>query len=97
LTVCPQTLRRWLGAAGLWQRRRRDPHRSRRARRACFGELVQRDAAEHDWLEGRGGEVVLVSLIGLTKEDISIALRPDISIVVQQEKAHGVSGGAGAA
>ena len=31
LRVGPQTLRRWLIAAGLWQRRRRrDPHRSRR-------------------------------------------------------------------
>src|SRR5208282_2842472 len=31
LLVSPQTLRRWLIAAGLWQRRRRrDPHRSRR-------------------------------------------------------------------
>ena len=64
LEVCPQTLRRWLIAAGLWQRqRRRDPHRSRRPRRACFGELVQLDASIHDWLEGRGEEVVLISMI----------------------------------
>jgi transposase-like protein len=64
LTVCPQTLRRWLIAAGLWQQRRqRDPHRSRRPRRACFGELVQIDASIHDWLEGRGEEVVLITLI----------------------------------
>src|SRR3954452_19936036 len=64
LLVCPQTLRRWLLAAGLWQRRRRrDPHRSRRPRRACFGELVQMDASEHDWLEGRGEEMVLISMI----------------------------------
>lgn len=64
LHVAPQTLRRWLLAEGLWQRRRRrDPHRSRRPRRACFGELVQMDASEHDWLEGRGEEVVLISMI----------------------------------
>src|SRR4051794_24380243 len=64
LAVCPQTLRRWLLAAGLWQRqRRREPHRSRRPRRACFGELVQMDASEHDWLEGRGQELVLISMI----------------------------------
>jgi hypothetical protein len=64
LRVGPQTLRRWLLAAGLWQRRRRrDPHRSRRPRRACFGELVQMDASEHDWLEGRGEEMVLISMI----------------------------------
>lgn len=64
LDVCPQTLRRWLIAAGLWQRqRRRDPHRSRRPRRACFGELVQFDASIHDWLEGRGEEPVLITMI----------------------------------
>jgi hypothetical protein len=37
--------------------------RSRRPRRACFGELVQMDASIHDWLEGRGEEVVLISMI----------------------------------
>jgi hypothetical protein len=64
LAVGPQTLRRLLIAEGLWQRRRRrDPHRSRRPRRACFGELVQRDASEHDWLEGRGEGMVLISMI----------------------------------
>jgi transposase len=64
LVVSPDTLRRWLIAEGLWQRRRRrEPHRSRRPRRACFGELVQIDASVHDWLEGRGEEVVLVSMI----------------------------------
>jgi transposase len=64
LHVSPDTLRRWLIAAGLWQRRRRrDPHRSRRPRRACFGELVQIDASIHDWLEGRGETMVLISMI----------------------------------
>jgi hypothetical protein len=64
LAVRPQTLRRWLLAEGLWQRRRRrDPHRSRRPRRACFGELVQLDASIHDWLEGRGEELVLITAI----------------------------------
>jgi hypothetical protein len=64
LVVCPQTLRQWLLAEGLWQRRRRrDPHRSRRPRRACFGELVQMDASEHDWLEGRGEAMVLITMI----------------------------------
>lgn len=64
LPVGPQTLRRWLMAEGLWQRRRqRDPHRSRRPRRDCFGELVQLDASIHDWLESRGEEMVLITLI----------------------------------
>jgi transposase len=64
LAVAPDTLRRWLLAEGLWQPcRRREPHRSRRPRRACFGELVQMDASVHAWLEGRGAEPVLISMI----------------------------------
>jgi hypothetical protein len=64
LVVGVETLRRWLLAAGLWERkRRRDPHRSRRPRRSCFGELVQMDASIHDWLEGRGEELVLITMI----------------------------------
>ena len=64
LHVGVETPRRWLLAGGLWERRRhRDPHRTRRPRRSCFGELVQMDASVHDWLEGRGEEVVLVTMI----------------------------------
>lgn len=64
LHVGAETLRRWLLAAGLWTRRRhRDAHRSRRPRRSCFGELIQMDASTHDWLEGRGETVVLITLI----------------------------------
>jgi transposase len=64
LEVSPDTLRRWLLAEGLWQpKRRRDPHRSRRPRRACFGELVQMDTSIHDWTEGRGEDMVLLHMI----------------------------------
>jgi hypothetical protein len=64
LEVSPDTLRRWLLAEGLWQpRRRREQHRSRRPRRACFGELVQMDASIHDWTEGRGEDMVLIHMI----------------------------------
>jgi hypothetical protein len=64
LAVQPQTLRRWLIDAGLWQRqRRREPHRSRRPRRSCFGALLPRDASEPDWLEGRGDDRILISMI----------------------------------
>jgi hypothetical protein len=64
LTVAVRTLSHWLLEAGLWERqRRRDKHRSRRARRDCCGEMVQAEASEHDWLEGRGERMVLVGII----------------------------------
>lgn len=64
LVVSADTLRRWLLDEGLWQRkRRRDPHRSRRPRRSCFGELVQMDTSLHDWTEGRGEDMVLLTMI----------------------------------
>jgi transposase-like protein len=64
LEVSPDTLRRWLLAEGLWQpQRRRQQHRSRRQRRACFGELVRMDTSIHDWTEGRGEAMVLLHLI----------------------------------
>ena len=63
--VAVRTLGEWLLAAGLWTRhRRRDRHRSRRMRRACFGEMVQADASLHDWLEGRGQGLKL-TLVGM--------------------------------
>jgi hypothetical protein len=62
--VPARTLRDWLSAAGLWKPKyKRDTHRSRRERRACFGELVQADGSHHDWLEGRGPRMVLVAMI----------------------------------
>jgi len=64
VTVAIRTFREWLLAEGLWSRQRvRERHRSRRERRSCFGEMVQADASEHDWLEGRGGPIELVGMI----------------------------------
>lgn len=64
LAVGRETLRRWLVQTELWKpKRRRGPHRSRRERRECFGELVQADGSHHDWLEGRGEKMVLVAMI----------------------------------
>jgi hypothetical protein len=64
LIVSADTLRRWLLAEGLWQRRRRrDVHRQRRPRRSCFGELVQMDTSIHEWTEGRGEPMVLITMI----------------------------------
>lgn len=59
-----KTLWRWLVKEGLWsRRRRRKPHRSRRERRECLGELVQMDGSHHDWFEGRGPWCVLMVMI----------------------------------
>ncbi|MGH8524487.1 MAG: ISNCY family transposase [Gammaproteobacteria bacterium] len=59
-----ETLRRWLIAEGLWQkRRRRRVHRRWRARKEYLGEMVQMDGSEHDWFEGRRGRAVLMVLI----------------------------------
>jgi transposase len=64
MKVGAETLRLWLLAEGLWQRKRqRDVHRQRRARRECFGELVQADGSPHDWLEGRGPWMTLLVMI----------------------------------
>ena len=53
-------------AAGLWQNQPRSLGEAHvwRPRRSCYGELVQRDTSDHDWLEGRGERVrYLVRLI----------------------------------
>jgi hypothetical protein len=77
LPVPVGTLRDWLRAEGLLQpRRRRDPHRQRRQRRACFGELVQADGSHHDWLEGRGPWMVLVAFIDDATSKVSARFYP---------------------
>lgn len=59
------TLRKWMIGDGLWSvSGRKLHHRSRRARRGAFGELVQMDTSIHDWLEGRSAEkLVLIAMI----------------------------------
>src|SRR3990172_2915226 len=64
IKISDETLRGWLLGAGIWQKRRkRSPHRRWRERRECFGEMVQMDGSHHDWLEGRGSELVLMAYI----------------------------------
>ena len=64
LTVDPETLRRWMLAAGLWSRaRKRSPHRRRRERKAHFGELVQMDGSFHAWFEQRAPPSCLLTLV----------------------------------
>lgn len=64
LKVHPETLRRWMLEAGLWQRaRKRKAHRKRRDRREHFGELVQMDGSFHDWYQGRAEEACLMNMV----------------------------------
>lgn len=64
IQVAAGTLRRWMLQAGLWSGERKvKAHRSRRARREHFGELVQMDGSFHDWLEGRGDRGCLMNLV----------------------------------
>lgn len=59
-----ESLRKWLIEEGIWKRRRkRSRHKQWRQRKAYFGEMVQMDGSHHDWLEGRGPELVLMGYI----------------------------------
>src|ERR1700730_8255102 len=65
IEVSDETVRRWMIEAGLWKpksRRLQQVH-CWRPRRSAFGELVQWDTSEHDWLEGRGPVRYLVRMI----------------------------------
>jgi hypothetical protein len=65
LTVSKETLRQWMVRAGLWKagRQSRVEVHQWRQRRSWRGELVQWDTSEHDWLEGRGEKIYLISMI----------------------------------
>jgi len=65
IRVGKETLRGWMIEAGLWKpgARRIEEVHCWRPRRSAFGELVQWDTSEHDWLEGRGPVRYLVRLI----------------------------------
>jgi len=65
IDVSDETVRKWMIEAGLWKsksQRIQEVH-CWRPRRSGFGELVQWDTSEHDWLEGRGPVRYLVRMI----------------------------------
>ena len=65
ITVSKETVRQWMAKAELWQAGRRrvvEVHQWRQRRSRC-GELVQWDTSTHDWLEGRGERIYLISMI----------------------------------
>ena len=60
-----EALRKLLLEAGLWRgrKRRAGPVHLWRRRRSRFGELVQWDTSDHDWLEGRGERMYLIHML----------------------------------
>jgi transposase len=64
LEVNHETLRRWMGEAGIRETRpRKATHRSSREPRQHFGELVQMDGSHHDWFEGRRSRCCLMQMV----------------------------------
>jgi transposase len=65
ITVSRETVRTWIRDSGLWRAQKqhvKEIHLYRPRRSRC-GELVQWDTSEHDWLEGRGPVIYLISMI----------------------------------
>ena len=65
MDVSKETMRQWMERAGRWKARRRRVKEIHgwRPRRERLGELVQWDTSEHNWLEGRGEKIYLISMI----------------------------------
>jgi len=60
-----ETVRKWMMAGKLWRGRKEKVKQVHvwRPRRSRYGELVQWDTSEHDWLEGRGEKLYLIAMI----------------------------------
>jgi transposase len=65
IEVSKETLRQWMIRAKLWRAKEEKVKAVHvwRPRRSRFGELVQWDTSEHDWLEGRGEKLYLIAMI----------------------------------
>jgi transposase len=60
-----ETVRQWMIGGKLWRAKSEKVKQFHgwRPRRSRFGELVQWDTSEHDWLEGRGEKLYLIAMI----------------------------------
>lgn len=75
ITISRETLRKWLIAEDLWKAaKRRATPRPPRARRQCFGELVQIDGSPHAWFGDRGPRCSLLVAIDDATGNIGAAL-----------------------
>ena len=62
--VNDETLRLWLIKESIpYNNRKKRPHRQWRERRHYFGEMIQMDGSDHDWLEGRGPRLIFMGYI----------------------------------
>jgi transposase len=60
-----ETVRQWMMRGKLWWGKKQKVKQVHtwRPRRSRFGELVQWDTSDHDWLEGRGEKLHLIAMI----------------------------------
>jgi transposase len=60
-----ETVRKWMIRGRLWRANKEKVVQihSWRPRRSRYGELIQWDTSEHDWLEGRGEKLYLIAMI----------------------------------
>lgn len=60
-----ETVRQWMVRGKLWRAKPEEVKEVHtwRPRRSRFGEMVQWDTSEHDWLEGRGEKLYLIAMI----------------------------------
>jgi transposase len=65
IKISKEKLRQLMKEEGLWKARKRKGRKChpRRARRSCYGDMLQGDGSHHDWFEGRRAKCVLVALI----------------------------------
>jgi transposase len=67
ISVSKETTRRWMKEEKLWRTGKSKLEKKLhvwRARRSRFGDLVQWDTSDHDWLEGRGDQrLYLIAMI----------------------------------
>jgi hypothetical protein len=60
-----ETVRKWMIGGQLWRAKKEKVRQVHvwRPRRSRFGELVQWDTSQHNWLEGRGEKLYLIAMI----------------------------------
>ena len=65
IQVSRETVRKWMMGGKLWRAQQEKVKQIHvwRPRRSRYGELVQWDTSEHDWLEGRGEKLYLIAMI----------------------------------